>query len=110
MIRLPFKTPVRLEPHGSDAAGPIQALVAADCELITVLHDATAQEATAITQAINASARVPSLLWLLQQIKDVINMTNPEHPDYADSCADTVQALCELEKRIDAELAQPAGQ
>lgn len=42
----------------------------------------------------------PELARLLHQVTQVIDMTDPEHEDFADSGADTVQALCELEVDI----------
>lgn len=45
------------------------------------------------------------LLALLADVAAVIDTTDPEHDDYLDSGADTVQALCELEPRIRAAIA-----
>lgn len=54
-------------------------------------------------------AAAPELLAALEYVASVLNMTDPEHEDFADSGADTVQALCEGEARIRAAIAKAKG-
>lgn len=48
-------------------------------------------------RALKAEKSLEKAHALIGEFLGVIDMSNPEHEDYADSCADTVQALCELE-------------
>lgn len=54
-------------------------------------------------------AAAPELLAALEYVASVLNMTDPEHEDFADSGADTVQALCEGEAQIRAAIAKAKG-
>lgn len=54
-------------------------------------------------------AAVPDLLAALEYVGSVLDMTNPEHEDFADSGADTVQALCEGESRIRSAIRKAKG-
>ena len=56
------------------------------------------------------SALVAELRAVLERVAMVIDMTDPEHEDYADSQSDTVQALCELETEIRAAIAKASPQ
>lgn len=55
---------------------------------------------------LNLMARAPTILRLLEHIVDVLDMSDPDHPAFADSAADCLDALLVHEASLRALLAE----
>jgi hypothetical protein len=63
------------------------AKVADSCDDVEVTDERANADAHLIAAA-------PLMYEALEQVREVVNMSDPEHENYADSCADVVEALC----------------
>lgn len=77
-------------------AKPQIAMVTQHETINTVMRDANARLITA----------APELLDVCEDIAAVIDMSNPEHENFTDSCADVVEALCHFEAKLRAIIAK----
>ncbi|KUR78020.1 hypothetical protein [Novosphingobium sp. FSW06-99] len=55
---------------------------------------------------LNVMARAPTLLRLIEDVVHVLDMSDPDHPTFADSAADCLDALLEHEAPLRAILAE----
>ena len=79
---------------------------------VGTIHQSGARHFDEALANARAMVRAPQMLRLLQEFAGVIDMSDPEHPSFADSAADCLDGLLAHEatlRALLAELAPPSG-
>lgn len=72
---------------------------------LATIHQSGARRFDEARANVLAMARAPQLVMLLHRITDVLDMSDPDHPAFADSAADCLDALLAHEATLRALLA-----
>lgn len=77
-----------------------------DRAFIATLRQSGARPFEEALTNLNLMARAPTLLRLIEDVVHVLDMSDPDHPTFADSAADCLDALLGLEAPLRAMLAE----
>jgi hypothetical protein len=78
----------------------------ADCAFIATVRQSGARPLDEAHANLNMMARAPALLRLVRQIVHVLDMSDPDHPAFADSAADCLDELLRHEAPLRALIAE----